>query len=83
MRLNLGQKSKSFFVDIALRAVSTLENDNMPFCGRCFACGLDLEKTRFLYIFDFLKVLNVGYLVRFEPREYARRFSFGNCCRMH
>ena len=57
--------------------------DVVPFCGCCPAGGLDLEKSSFFVLFNFLQVAKLGYLVRFEPREYARQLSFEKCCRMH
>ena len=57
--------------------------DVVPFCGCCPAGGLDLEKSSFCVLFNFLQVEKLCYLLRFEPREYARRLSFEKCCRMH
>ena len=57
--------------------------DVVPFCGCCPAGGLDLEKSSFCVLFNFLQVAKVDYLVGFEPRDYARRLSFEKCCRMH
>ena len=57
--------------------------DVVPFCARCPAGGLDLEKSYFVSLFNFLQVAKVGYLVGFEPREYARQLSFEKCSRMH
>ena len=71
------------FVDVALRAASILENNDIPFCGCCPAGGLDLEKSYFFNLFNFLQVAKLGYLLGFEPREYARQLSFEKCCRMH
>ena len=57
--------------------------DVVPFCGCCPAGGLDLEKSSFFVLFNFLQVAKVDYLVGFEPRDYARRLSFEKCSRMH
>ena len=73
----------TFFVDVALRAASILENNDFPFCGCCPAGGFDLEKSSFFILFNFRQVAKLSYLVRFEPREYARQVSFEKCCRMH
>ena len=73
----------SLCVDVALRAASILENNDLPFCECCPAGGLDFKKSCFLYLFNFLEVAKLGYLLRFEPREYARQLSFEKCCRMH
>ena len=57
--------------------------DVVPFCGCCPAGGLDLEKSSFFVLSNFLKVAKLVYLLGIEPREYARRLSFATCCRMH
>ena len=57
--------------------------DVVLFCGCCSAVGLDLEKSLFFVLFNFLQVAKVGYLLGCEPREYARQLSFEKCCRMH
>ena len=71
------------FVDVALRAASILENNDIPFCGCCPADDLDLEKSLFFVLFNFLQVAKLGYLVRFELREYARQLKFEKCSRIH
>ena len=71
------------FVDVALRAASILENNDIPFCGCCPAGGLDLEKSQFLNSFNVLGVAKLLHLLGFEPRDYARRLSFEKCYRMH
>ena len=37
-----------------------------------------LKNRVLLYLFNFLQVAKLGYLLRFEPREYARQLSFEN-----
>ena len=67
-------------VDLVDVDLVDVDLDVVPFCGCCPAGGLDLEKTYFVVLFNFLQVAKLGYLLRFEPREYARRLSFEKCC---
>ena len=46
------------FVDVALRAASILENNDIPFCGCCPAGGLDLEKSYFYMYSIFFTLQN-------------------------
>ena len=73
----------SLFVDVDLRAASILENNEFPFCGCCPAGGLDLEKSYFFDLFNFLDVAKLLYLLGFAPREYARQLSFEKSYRTH
>ena len=57
--------------------------DIVSCCGCCLAGGLDLKKSRFFALFNFLQVAKLGYLLRFEPQEEARQLSSEKCCRMH
>ena len=82
-RSRFWQNTISLFVIVALRTGSILENNDIPFCGCCPAGDLDFENSWFLYSSNFLQVAKLGYLFRFEPREYATQLSFEKCCRMH
>ena len=74
----------SLFVDVALRAASILENNDFRFVIVALRAASILKNRLFLYLFNFLlQVAKLGYLLRFEPREYARQLSFEKCCRMH
>ena len=42
-----------------------------------------LKSHDFLYLCNLLHVAKLVYLVKLEPREYARQLCFGKCCRMH
>ena len=60
-----------------------LEINEGQFCPRCPAGGPDLEKSRFLYLYNCLHIAKLPNLLGFEHREYASLISFEKCCRMH
>ena len=60
-----------------------LENNYFPLCLCCPAGGLDFEKSRFFYLYNFLNIAKLPNSLGFEPREYARTLSFEKICRMH
>ena len=82
--LDFGKKHTiALFVDVALRAASILETNDIPFCGRCPARGLDFEKYSFLYLIIIVQVTKLVYFDGFEHRECLRTLSFEKCCRLH
>ena len=65
------------FVDVDLDAdLVDVDLDVVPFCGCCLAGGLDLEKSSFCVLFNFLQVAKLAYLLGFEPRECLRTLRF-------